>query len=256
MTVTSGDCDLYVNYDNYPSRDDFISRNQSSLPELTITLNYKDYGVYYGGVYGYTSCSFSIRASYCNSCGEYGSCFDGECVCNAGYGGEYCDLEMVQLVAHGSPFGASAAAFEWTYFYFESDEEYSEVAWIVESEKHNAMTLALREGEVPTFWNNDAMVEWFRFSQKAFINQTYVQKGTTSYFGVLGGLGCGSFGGNCEFTIRLQVTTTDNCPNACSLHSSGCHGASCVCLSGYSGIECEEYTRDTQLGVTYTGLFF
>ena len=247
-----GDCDLYINFNSYPSRYEYLFRNQSTLPELTLSLKDQPFGVYYGGVYGFSQCSFRIRASNCGPCGEHGSCFDGQCLCDQGYGGKECLNNMTKVEAHGNIYETSAMAGEWTYFYFESDQDYSEVDWIVESQYHKAMTLAFREDETPTFWNNDYIIEWWGFSHKAFINQTNAQKGKTYYFGALGGKKC--LDGYCDFTLRLEVTTPLSCPNACSLHHSSCLGNGCICLAGYSGVECEEYDLDAELGVTYTGL--
>ena len=247
-----GSCDIYVNFNDFPSERNYLARNLSHNPQQTITLKDEPKGLYYGGVYGY--CSFTIRASYCGPCGEHGKCFDGQCLCDQGFGGSNCLIDMVKVEPHKNPYEASATGNEWTYFYFVSDQDYSEVDWIVESQSHHAhMSLALREGEPPTFWNNDDMIGWFSASQKAFINQTYTKKGVTYYFGVYGSGRCATRG-NCDFTLRLQVTTPDNCPNACSLHSSSCHGSGCVCRAGYSGVECEEYIHDAGLGVTYSGL--
>jgi hypothetical protein len=85
------DCDLYIRQNALPDQLHYNYRDASSQQNFQINIANPGSGVWYLGVYGFTTCSYTLRASLgdmCpNQCSNHGSCLGGgtTCSCSPGY---------------------------------------------------------------------------------------------------------------------------------------------------------------------------
>src|SRR5690606_15289039 len=64
-STTGSDCDLYIQYDNYPTRSSWRYRDISTRKNIVLTVPAASAyeGTWYAGVYGFTQCSFAVTAN-------------------------------------------------------------------------------------------------------------------------------------------------------------------------------------------------
>ena len=252
-TEENGDCDLYIQRGEIPSRINFMARNISVDDHQVLMLQDKSQGYYYAGVYGYQGCSFrlsvSVEAECPGNCNGNGVCDHGECVCNEGYSGEDCQT-FTEVLVPGTPVDKTLERAKWDYYMFTPQQVYDGLDWIMAKLTDSSdedCDIYLLKGERPTMWVWD--LSNISIRQVTYINQTDVTVGDTYYLGVYGYLGC-------EYSLRLQDHTPDtpaDCPNKCSDHADSCVDNVCQCSQGYSGEQCEVYLPALNFEETMTG---
>lgn len=126
-TSSGGDCDLYVKGGAYPTRVDFDYLDVSG-PSGETTLVIPSAALegqpWYIGVYGYSSCNYSLIVTEVNKnnsrCGEHGTPnSDGTCVCRDYYAGALCDIPSTEL-GRGVAVNGSIAFNGWAYFHLKT----------------------------------------------------------------------------------------------------------------------------------------
>jgi len=114
------DCDLYVRKDARPTLTSFDARNISSEPKTTLRIPDAQFAKWHIGVFGFTPCTYFISASSSSRCGQcvHGSCATnaGECICNNGWTGQYCDKQITQITNFSQPIMGHLATGNWDYY--------------------------------------------------------------------------------------------------------------------------------------------
>jgi len=89
QTSSSGDCDIYVQVNTLPTRSVYYARDISTAKNTKLAVsNIQTTGTWYIGAYGFSACSYILKAqltgSCPNDCSNNGICTSGVCTCNAG----------------------------------------------------------------------------------------------------------------------------------------------------------------------------
>jgi len=117
----AGDCDLYVRANANPTRFEFDYQDIGVTTDFNLTINDPGHTTWHIGVYGWSSCSFSITVDESNACplgcSGNGQCLaNGACLCNAGWSGEACDSSSTTLQNGAILTGQSVAYNQWAYY--------------------------------------------------------------------------------------------------------------------------------------------
>eukprot|EP00010_Vexillifera_abyssalis_P000361 CAMPEP_0201552778 /NCGR_PEP_ID=MMETSP0173_2-20130828/17836_1 /ASSEMBLY_ACC=CAM_ASM_000268 /TAXON_ID=218659 /ORGANISM="Vexillifera sp., Strain DIVA3 564/2" /LENGTH=572 /DNA_ID=CAMNT_0047963323 /DNA_START=78 /DNA_END=1796 /DNA_ORIENTATION=+ len=250
QTGSGGDCDLYVKFGDFPTRSNFDARDISTLSSFNVTLDEVDVGTMYAGVYGYQACSYSISVQVEGSCGSncngHGTCRNGQCQCEAGWSGEFCD-EQSQQLRPGHSVSGSVDTYEWQYFYIDGDSSTMDQLKFTmhDTQSQSDCDLYVRMDDEPTLFYWDYAN--FTTGDTSIINISQVED-STYHVGVYGYA-------NCHFELEATVDRLDgpsDCSNNCSEHGQCMHNV-CQCSSGYSGQDCETMYNPMSLQRNYTG---
>ena len=57
------DCDLYIQYDSFPSKSDFYQKDTSRDSTFNIKIDNPGNHLWYAGVYGFFDCSYSMTVN-------------------------------------------------------------------------------------------------------------------------------------------------------------------------------------------------
>ena len=252
-TSESGDCDLYLQRGEIPSRISFTARNISTSPNQVIILSERPQGYYYAGVYGYQGCSFrlsvTVEAPCPSDCNGHGTCERGVCLCEFGYSGDSCET-LTQFINPGESSEKTLEQGKWDYYAFTPEQVFEGLNWVMamltESDSEDC-DIYLRKGDRPTMWEWDILN--VTANQVIYINQTEVTVGETYYLGVYG------FKGG-DYSLRLEgkiPSGPGDCPNRCSNHGASCQMNICTCLDGYTGDQCDFYNPSIAYEAPVTG---
>lgn len=250
-TSNTGDCDLYIRKGSLPDRANFLARNITVVPNKLITITDASAGTYYAGAFGYQGCSYSIVVNFfsaCpNNCNGHGSCIQGSCRCNSGFSGSACELSELGVTLD-QVYTGTVAQGAWNYYYYSPRSVYSELDWIVtQTSTQGDCDIYLRAYTRPNLWEWD--LANVTVAAVSIINQTEVTQGTTYYLGVYGYTGC-------QYNLKVVSVTpssSSECPNQCSLHSTSCLRSKCTCMAGFTGLECETMTYNLPLDYPVPG---
>lgn len=245
------DCDLYVQYNAYPTRYNYFARDLSTNLQVDLVVNNPSAGTWFAGVYGWTACSYRFMAaqsSPCpNGCSGHGTCqSDNTCACNVGYTSDDCSAAIVSLSVGGAPLAnQNVQRYTWNYYQVVlTDSTFTVLTYrVAQTSAADDCDLYVRKGGLPTFYLWDQRNEG--------IDQTFTVTVTnptagTYYAGVYGFTAT---------TYSISVAGTQNCPNRCSGDSHGaCSGVGCHCQNGYNGTQCEQATFQMQNLAPYTGI--
>eukprot|EP01119_Soliformovum_irregulare_P007740 TRINITY_DN2020_c0_g1_i1.p1 TRINITY_DN2020_c0_g1~~TRINITY_DN2020_c0_g1_i1.p1 ORF type:complete len:605 (+),score=92.04 TRINITY_DN2020_c0_g1_i1:32-1846(+) len=113
------DCDLYVRQGAAPTRVLFDYVNTGIYANSSITIPDPGQATWWIGVYGFTSCSYTLVAqedSTCpNGCSGHGQCTpSGVCLCNDGWAGVDCSQGSSNL--GNNPVSGAVSAGNWSYY--------------------------------------------------------------------------------------------------------------------------------------------
>lgn len=253
QTGASGeDCDLYVQYNAYPTRYSYYARDLSVNTAVDLAVNNPSAGTWFAGVYGWTACSYRFMAaqtSPCpNACSGHGTCqTGGVCACAAGYTGADCSTAVAVLQLGGAALSNQVVArYTWKYYQVTLTSSTLNLLTFAVNQAFGSQDcdLYVKKGQLPNFqvWDqrNEGVDQQFSV---AITNPTP----GVYYAGVFGFTEC---------TFSIGATGTQACPNQCSGPSHGlCSGGTaCACQNGYSGAMCEQATFQMQNNVAYQGI--
>uniref|UniRef100_A0A7S4JIQ6 EGF-like domain-containing protein n=1 Tax=Paramoeba aestuarina TaxID=180227 RepID=A0A7S4JIQ6_9EUKA len=124
----NGNCDLYIKRNEQPSTTNFDYRDITFKTNKTIYIEDPDPEDQYKiGVYGYKACSYTLKwglTSSCpNDCNGHGTCDNGHCVCNSGWGGDDCS-DQVGTLHSGEEVDSSLTSDFWRYYTFQVVADY------------------------------------------------------------------------------------------------------------------------------------
>jgi len=250
-----GDCDLYVRFNEFPTRSNYDYRDNSLDSNIKISIDQPQNGRWIVGVYDVFACSFDLKVTVqigpkcLNDCSGHGVCNENStCVCNPGFGGQDCSNEFEDL-SDGRALQGSTARWTWKYYYYRAEysstlQQVPEFFVIVnETSTTGDSDLYVRYGALPTLWDYDA--------RDATLRKDYaVKMGSPTegvyYFGIYGY-------DDVSWSIRVQTSEEAvPCSDICSDHGT-CSGGSCNCYQNFAGNHCEQMTTDLVEGQSISG---
>ena len=253
---SAADCDLYVQFTSLPTRYDYFDRDITEDQVFSVVVDSPTPGIWYAGVYGFTSCAYTITASQqspCpNACSGHGTCLSsGACQCSTGYTLADCSQAITPL-ALNAPQQVSLPDGQWGYYAYNfpgSSTSQGLEFVLAQSGTAGDCDLYVAKGYVPSFTN----FTWRDDSLNATFSIQVLQPGAagTFYVGVL------AFSGRCSGTLTVRtIEQAHSCVNQCSGQSHGTCDASsgsCACVQGYSGSYCEQAGFYMGNNVVYSG---
>eukprot|EP01089_Gocevia_fonbrunei_P020315 TRINITY_DN7544_c0_g1_i1.p1 TRINITY_DN7544_c0_g1~~TRINITY_DN7544_c0_g1_i1.p1 ORF type:complete len:582 (-),score=24.50 TRINITY_DN7544_c0_g1_i1:32-1777(-) len=251
LSTQSGDCDLYVLYNNIPTRSHYDQRDLSPDANINLNVTSTKPGSYFLGIYGYTRCSYTIYANVSSSgcpsnCGGHGTCsYLNTCVCYSNWTGPACSVFIPSIYLDTPVVQSANIPREWHYYNFTSlNSSYIDIQVSQSSASNCDVDLYVSFETLPSFTN-------WTYSQN-FNGQNF-SIGITSPPPGSWLIGIYTFTGSpsCLYTIVVTTNDSNGCPSSCSNHGS-CHPSVglCQCNAGFSGSFCE--TMDNALIDTNT----
>jgi hypothetical protein len=243
--TTSGDADIYLRFNDIPTRTEYDYRDQSSRAKVKLTIDVGTRsGTWFIGVFGYAAVSFTIRAivsgNLCpNNCNDRGICVNGVCNCTSGYYGTDCSDNYRDL-SPNNPIFDQVASSQWKYF-----RSHLTTGNFLEFELYQ---VSLGDCDLYVQYNQPPTLTNYLFS-----NVTVLVTSTISINdAALGYWFVGVYGfRSCSFRIQ-QDPPRAQCPNECS-HRGSCSGTTCTCRAGSAGEYCQILTDPVMAGIVYQG---
>jgi len=229
--TSTGDCDIYVRPITIPTRSAYYSRDVSSDKRILFKVDNINEGRWYIAIYGFTSCSYTLKAHITggcpNDCSGHGTCINKECKCDSGWSGKDCSAGVKRINLNQQERGRVSAQ-EWKDYSVQITTGNSLIVIMNQLDTGGDCDLFLKYEEPSTLYKWDYM-NATEFSITTII-VTYPNHGIW-YIGVYGFKAC-------SFSIEARVKLS--CPSKCSNHGSCNNGSPyCTCESGYSGEACE-----------------
>jgi len=237
---SSGDCDLYVQVNDIPTRNTYYKRDITTRASVTLSLDNVAAGTWYVGIYGFLQCNFTItitlQGTCPNACSGNGNCLNGNCICNPGFYGDDCSKRVTAITINNPAISDSVADSQWKYysFNFQATPQKDELLITLGQTTTGDADLYVKFQNIPSAIQYD--YSNITVKQVSTISMTEPSSGVW-IIGVHGFRGC---------SYTLAVTSSGDCPNQCSGATHGtCNGLSCVCKSNYGGSYCQ--TRSSPL---------
>jgi len=160
QTTDTGDCDIYVRFDDTPSRWQFDFIHITTEKTFTLTVPNAVGKVIHIGVLGWTASGYSmtvsISATCTPACENGGECDNGRCLCKAGWSGEACNQQF-SVLQSGVEVKDNVTTNEWRYYNFVSTASTVVVALneLVPNPNNGFLYLLVSESVTPTLWQYD-----------------------------------------------------------------------------------------------------
>ena len=242
QSSSNEDCDLYVQFDSYPSRESFGEKNITKSQNSHL-WSWNPAGFTFAGVFGFTDCLFSISVSLSPSncgtpvCSGFGSC-EGNvpheyCSCEFGFSGKLCEFfpPVLELISgEVADHQVKETEEKIKYFKIETDANVIQT-WSIHNVENNCK-LYLRLGKPPTTFEFDESIIFLPGDNFTSHPIQFSESGET-YAGVLGN-SCQLF----SISVELRIPGCGSILSPCS-NQGDCVDSHCNCHSGFVGSVCE-----------------
>jgi hypothetical protein len=234
-TNEEADCDLYARFGAPPTRFDWDYFDQNWRQQTSkVTLVEPQYGIWYIGVVGFSSCTFNIKAipvnGCVNKCTLRGTCNQNKCNCNTQYNGTYCE-EKTSPLTDGERIPGYVEYQTWNYYRVNVNSQNSLRVLVNQQSQLSDCDIYAKFNA----WPSQTEYDYYDVSTAKDFNLTINDGGIgTWYFGILGissDLPCG---------YNLSVSLTSSCISC--VHGN-CINGYCNCNPGYVGQNCDTRVR-------------
>jgi len=246
QTGSSGDCDLYLQFNLVPTRSSFAYRDITLNRDVSIVVDTAGVGTWYIGVYGFMTTTYVVTAFSGNDCSElnfcngHGRCDRGRCSCATNYMGEDCNNYVPPLVL-GNQISGYLLTGAWMYFRLNLNNSANTLRFAVSQTSTGDVDLYVRSAALPT--RNE--YDYREIGVNANFTLDVASPGPMYYVGLR------AFTGPISFV--MVVTQFADCPSKCSKHGVCASAGVCTCNAGYSGQLCQTMTSNMVLNRNYTG---
>jgi len=248
----TSDCDLYVRRGGLPTHTRYDWRDISLGSESFHEFDQPQAGDWFIGVFGFTRCQFTLKASLIGQCvagcNGHGDCINGACFCYAGFSGDACQNQE-QTIEVNTDIQGTVSARQWSTYRFRLATPAPLVRVLVTE------TVTGRSHDVDVYVRYDkapTMFEWdyanATLQDSTVISITDARAGYW-YIGVYG-FQCPQ-GQDCRFTMRVETPPTRSaCPNECTNRGVCRPDGSCQCSAGFTGNYCGEKTDPLPISIS------
>lgn len=117
--IHDGDCDLYVRRDARPTIFQYDYKDNSLDTNVTLDISNPGSATWNIGMYGYRRCDYTIQIT---SITEQGRCQNGgisnggNCICPAGWGGDLCQIRVLNMLPSPSDYSGDVGSGQFVYY--------------------------------------------------------------------------------------------------------------------------------------------
>ena len=157
-TVDDGDCDVYINENSLPTRFQFQYVDISTKKNVQLTISDAGDEMWYIGIYGWRACTYIMNITETNKCecaaypNGHGSCapHSSTCICDAGWVGDACDKQVIQLQSQEKRYGDSVTKNSWNYYVMHASQSSEFALTLQEKNTTGYAWIFVSHSEYPT----------------------------------------------------------------------------------------------------------
>jgi len=225
------DVDIYIQKNRFPTFGDYIIKDTTDVPNVTINYDepINNFTIFYVGLYGYRGNTdyfiwYNVTGGCPGGCSGHGSCIRMSCVCDTGYAGDDCSTRVNSIVLNTDYRNIQVNKDKWMYYYIE-----------LQQVGNLRLTINQSRGDV------DIYVKYGTIPSRVNWDYADISTNTTVKLDILDpSLGLWFFGfyGYEASTFSFRLSSNTQCPDRCSRHGA-CTGSFCNCFPDYRGTSCE-----------------